>query len=286
MTKGTIGVQMMMLKNKVEEIGAYETMKEIHELGFRSVEVSQIPMTEENVQAMKRASDAFNLDITAISAPLEPMMPGMTQENLINDYEKIVQDCKTLDCEFIRIGMLPLTLMGDKDKILDFIHRAEEIAIKLASEGIKLYYHTHHIEFQRYDGKYLLDMMKENTKELGFELDIHWIQRAGVNPVDFIKEYKGRVALIHLKDYRIGELKVTGEDFKENGQFFQKFMNLIEFAEVGEGNLNIPAIMDASLEAGAKYFFIEQDDTYGRDPFHCLEISATNLRRMGYSDWF
>lgn len=286
MTKGTIGVQMMMLKNKVEEIGAYETMKEIHELGFRSVEVSQIPMTEENVQAMKRASDAFNLDITAISAPLEPMMPGMTQENLINDYEKIVQDCKTLDCEFIRIGMLPLTLMGDKDKILDFIHRAEEIAIKLASEGIKLYYHTHHIEFQRFDGKYLLDMMKENTKELGFELDIHWIQRAGVNPVDFIKEYKGRVALIHLKDYRIGEWKVTEEDFKENGQFFQKFMNLIEFAEVGEGNLNIPAIMDASLEAGAKYFFIEQDDTYGRDPFDCLEISATNLRRMGYSDWF
>ncbi|MFC4389077.1 sugar phosphate isomerase/epimerase family protein [Gracilibacillus marinus] len=286
MTKGTIGVQMMMLKNKVEEIGAYETMKEIHELGFRSVEVSQIPMTEENVQAMKRASDAFNLDITAISAPLEPMMPGMTQENLINDYEKIVQDCKTLDCEFIRIGMLPLTLMGDKDKILDFINHAEEIAIKLASEGIKLYYHTHHIEFQRFDGKYLLDMMKENTKELGFELDIHWMQRAGVNPVDFIKEYKGRVALIHLKDYRIGELKVTEEDFKENGQFFKKFMNLIEFAEVGEGNLNIPAIMDASLEAGAKYFFIEQDDTYGRDPFDCLEISATNLRRMGYSDWF
>ena len=68
MTKGKIGVQMMMLKGKVEEIGAYETMKRLHELGFRAVEVSQIPMTVENVQALKQASEEFNIEIAALSA--------------------------------------------------------------------------------------------------------------------------------------------------------------------------------------------------------------------------
>ena len=286
MTKGKIGVQMMMLKGKVEEIGAYETMKRLHELGFRAVEVSQIPMTVENVQALKQASEEFNIEIAALSAGLEPMLPGAPGETLSKDFEKIVEDCKTLNCNFIRIGMLPLNVMGDKDQILAFIERAEAMAERLAAHGIELYYHTHHIEFQKYDGEYLLDMMKNNTSKLGFELDVHWIQRAGVNPVTFIQEYKDRIALLHLKDYRIGKLDVNEDDLKDMAAFFHKFTNLIEFAEVGEGNLDIPAVIAAGLESGAKYFLIEQDDTYGRDPFDCLQTSAENLRKLGYADWF
>lgn len=286
MTKGKIGVQMMMLKDKVEELGAYETLRKLRELGFGSVEVSQIPMTEENVAELKRASEDFDIEIAALSAGLEPMLPGAPGETLKNDFDKIVNDCKTLNCNFIRIGMLPLDKMGDKDKIMKFIEDAEEMAGRLAEHDIELYYHTHHIEFQKYDGEYLLDLIKNNTSKLGFELDVHWIQRAGVNPVEFIKEYKGRVALLHLKDYRIGQLDINEDDLKDMGKFFNKFTNLIEFAEVGEGNLDIKAIIEAGLESGAKHFLIEQDDTYGRDPFDCLETSAINLRELGYADWF
>jgi sugar phosphate isomerase/epimerase len=286
MAKGKIGVQMMMLKNKVEEIGAYETMKKLHELGFGAVEVSKIPMTEENVAQLKRASEEFDIKIAALSAPLEPMLPGVQGETLTNDFDKIVNDCKTLNCNFIRIGMLPLNIMGDKDEIMAFIERAEAMAELLTEHGIQLYYHTHHIEFQKYDGEYLLDLMKNNTSKLGFELDVHWIQRAGVNPVEFIKEYRERVSLLHLKDYRMGQMDVNEDDIKDIGKFRNKFWNIIEFAEVGEGNLNIPAIMEAGLESGAQFFLIEQDDTYGKDPFDCLEISAKNLRELGYGDWF
>ena len=286
MKKGKIGVQMMMLKGKVEELGAYETMKKLSELGYGAVEVSQIPMTEENVGELKRASKDFDIKIAAMSAPLEPMMPGAPGETLTDDFDKIVNDCKTLDCNFLRIGMLPLNVMGDKDQIMAFIERAEAMAEKLAGEGIELYYHTHHIEFQKFDGEYLLDMIKNNTSKLGFELDVHWIQRAGVNPVEFVKEYKGRISLLHLKDYRIGKLDVTADDLKDMGTFFEKFTNLIEFAEVGEGNLDMKAIIEAGLDSGVQYFLIEQDDTYGRDPFDCLKISADNLRKLGYADWF
>ncbi|RDW18608.1 sugar phosphate isomerase/epimerase family protein [Oceanobacillus chungangensis] len=286
MTKGKIGVQMMMLKGKVEEIGAYETMKKLHELGFGAVEVSQIPMTEENVAELKRASEEFDIKIAALSAGLEPMLPGAPGETLSNDFDKIVNDCKTLNCNFIRIGMLPLNVMGDKDQILAFIERAEAMAERLAEHGIELYYHTHHIEFQKFDGEFLLDIMKNNTSKLGFELDVHWIQRAGVNPITFVQQYKGRIALLHLKDYRIGKLEIDEDDLKDMGKFFNKFTNLIEFAEVGEGNLDIKGVIEAGLESGAQYFLIEQDDTYGKDPFDCLQTSAENLRKLGYADWF
>ncbi|KIH70809.1 sugar phosphate isomerase/epimerase family protein [Salinicoccus roseus] len=286
MTKGKIGVQMMMLKEKVEENGPYETLKRLHELGYGAVEVSQIPMTKENVSELKRASNDFGIKIAALSAGLEPILPGAPGETLTEDFDKIVEDCKTLDCQFVRIGMMPLKMMSDKDSIMSFIECAEEMAGKLEEHGIHLYYHTHHIEFQKFDGEYLLDLMKDNTDKIGFELDVHWIQRAGVNPVKFIKEYKGRISLLHLKDYRVGALETEPEDFEDMAKFFHKFTNIIEFAEVGEGNLDMPAIIEAGLESGAEYFLIEQDDTYGRDPFDSLEISAGNLRELGYGDWF
>ncbi|HZG73295.1 MAG TPA: sugar phosphate isomerase/epimerase [Chondromyces sp.] len=286
MTKGKIGVQMMMLKNKVEELGVYETMKKIHELGFGAVEVSQIPMTEENVAELKRASEDFNIKIAALSAALEPMFPDAPGEALSTHFEKVVNDCKTLDCNFVRIGMLPFTVMGDKEKIMGFIGRAEEMAHRLAEHGIELYYHTHHVEFEKYDGVYLLDLIKQNTTKLGFELDVHWIQRAGENPVKIIEQYKNRISLLHLKDYRIASVEFNPEDLKDMARFMNKFFNIIEFAELGEGNLDIAAMMDAGLQSGVQYFLIEQDDTYGRDPFECLEVSAQHLRKLGYADWF
>ena len=286
MKKGKIGVQMMMLKGKVEELGAYETMKKVSELGYHAVEVSQIPMTAENVAELRRASIDFDIKIAALSAALEPMLPGAPGETLTSDFEKIVNDCKTLDCNFLRIGMLPLTCMGHKDRIMDFIEKAEAMAHRLAEHGIELYYHTHHLEFQKYDGEYLLDIIKNNTIKLGFELDVHWIQRAGVNPVEFVKQYAGRISLIHLKDYRIGQMDLSEVDFKDMAKFMHIFTNTIEFAELGEGNLDIKAITEAGLESGAQYFLVEQDDTYGRDPFDCLEISAKHLRKLGFTEWF
>jgi sugar phosphate isomerase/epimerase len=286
MNKGKIGVQMMMLKGKVEEIGVYETMRGIYDLGYQAVEVSQIPMTTENVAELKRASGDFGIKIAAMSAALEPMLPDAPGETLSNDFEKIVSDCKALDCNFLRIGMMPLHLMGDKEKIMGFIDRAESMAERLAEQGIDLYYHTHHLEFQKFDGVYLLDLIKNNTTKLGFELDVHWIQRAGENPVEFVKQYAGRISLLHLKDYRIGQMDLSEVDFNDMAKFMHIFTNTIEFAEVGEGNLNIPAIMEAGHESGAQYFLVEQDDVYGRDPFDCLKTSAENLRKLGYSDWF
>ncbi|MGW6300933.1 sugar phosphate isomerase/epimerase family protein [Peribacillus butanolivorans] len=287
MGKAKIGVQMMMLKGKVEELGVYETMRKIEELGFHAVEVSQIPMTAENVAELKRASQDFNIKIAALSAALEPMLPGMGGETLTNDFEKIINDCKTLDCNFLRIGMLPFTTSGDKDKIMSFVKKADEAAEKLAEHGIELYYHNHHIEFQKYDGEYLLDIIKNNTAKIGFELDVHWIQRGGLDPVEVINKFEGRISLIHLKDYRIGQIDMSGfENEFDQGKFFQAFNNVIQFAELGEGSLDLKAIIEAGIESGSQYFLIEQDELYGRDPFDCLKTSADHLRKLGYSDWF
>ncbi len=285
MKKGLIGIQMSTIKDKVEELGAYGTLKACAELGYHCVEVSQIPMTPENVAGMKKASEEFGIKIAACSAALEPMMPGMPGEYLVSDFDKIVADCKELNCDMLRIGMLPMTCMGSREKALDFVKRADEMAARLKEEGIDLYYHNHHVEFVKYDGEYLLDIIKNTTKHMGFELDIHWIQRGGEDPVEFIKKYNGRIRLLHLKDYRIGEVKMPEGDFDVQ-KFMAAFNDIVEFAEVGEGSLPVKECIKAGLEGGSEYFLIEQDTTYGRDPFESLKISRDHLIKLGYGDWF
>ena len=51
-------------------------------------------------------------------------------------------------------------------------------------------------------------------------------------------------------------------------------------AEVGEGNLNWPAILQACKSSGVEHLLVEQDICY-RDPFESLEISRRNLKAMG-----
>jgi Sugar phosphate isomerases/epimerases len=286
MNKGKIGVQMMMLKGKAEELGVYETLRKVRELGYRSIEVSQIPMTEENVTELRRASLDFDIEIASLSAAVEPMVPGMPGEFLSTHFEKIVADCKTLDCGYLRIPMLPFTSMGDKAAVLEFVRQADSYAERLLPHGISLYYHNHHAEFQKFDGEYLLDIIKNHTKHLGFEMDVHWVQRGGENPVTFIQKYEGRIALIHLKDYRIGALNYDFSQGMDMQGIMNAFNNIVQFAEVGEGSLDISGIMNAGAASGAKYFLVEQDDVYGKDPFDCLETSANNLRKLGYGDWF
>ena len=140
-------------------------------------------------------------------------------------------------------------------------------------------------------GEFLLDIIRANAPALGFELDSHWIHRGGQDPVKFIKKYAGSIRLVHLKDYRIGEMPIPegGVDFTSKEgmmKFMSNFTNIVQFAEVGEGTLDMPAIIQAGLEGGGEYFLVEQDDCYGRDPFDSLKISHDNLVKMGFGDWF
>lgn len=286
MKKGLIGVQMMMLGGKVKEMGAYEVLKKLAEIGFHCIEVSQIPMTPENVAGMKKACDEFDIKVAACSASLEPIFPGAPGEALTTHFDKIVSDCKALDCTLLRIGMLPITYMGNKEKALSFVERCEEMAARLAEHGIELYYHNHHVEFQKYDGKYLMDIIKDNTRRIGFELDVHWIQRGGENPVAYIKQFTGRIKLLHLKDYRIQFDPSALSGGMNIEKFREAFSNAVQFAEVGEGNLPMKEIIETGLACGSEYFLIEQDDQYGRDPFDCLATSRDNLIKLGYKDWF
>ena len=284
----TIGVQAMMLKDSFAEVGPFETLRRVREIGYTAVEISQIPMTPENVAELLRARDELGIDIAALSATLTTS-PGMGGESLTTDFDKIVDDCETLGTTMLRMGMLPFDAMASLEKVLAFCDATDDMAARLADHGIGLYYHNHHIEFAKYDGVHLLDLMADRAPRVGLEIDVHWVQRGGLDPVTTLRKYGERVAMVHLKDYRIGQLPAEAFDAlarRDIPAFMTAFAGVVQFAEVGEGNLDFPAIIQESLRIGARYLLVEQDDLYGRTAFECLQTSYDSLVGLGYGELF
>ena len=290
--KGLIGVQMSTIAPaKMPSFDAYDVMAKLTDIGFHCAEVSQVPMTKENVAGFRRAIDELNFNFSSLSAAVAPLYPGMPGEYLSNedDFKKMVDDAKTLDVDMFRIGMMPMNCIGNVEKCIDFAKQAEEYCAKLKEVGIDLYYHNHHIEFMKLEnGKYLLDVLRENAPSMGFELDTHWIHRGGENPVEFIKKYAGSVRLLHLKDYKIANVEMPDMSGPDGMQKFVSafFDKPVRFAELGAGSLPLKECIEAGLAGGAEYFLIEQDDSYGRDPFDCLRDSRAHLIELGYESWF
>ncbi|MHA7269693.1 sugar phosphate isomerase/epimerase family protein [Arthrobacter sp. HLT1-20] len=283
-----IGVQAMMLKDSFTAIGAFETLRKISSIGYNAVEISQIPMTGENVAELDRSQKEFGMDIASLSVALEGL-PGMPGDTLKANFEKIVEDAKRLDTKLVRIGMLPFGAMASIESVISFAKEANEYALRLLDEGIGLYYHNHHIEFAKFDGKFMLDIIADNSPAMGMELDVHWVARGGLDPVRTIEKYAGRTSMIHLKDYRIGQMPPEAFELLGKGDFpgfMNEFKNVVQFAEVGEGNLDFPSIIDQSIKTGAQYLLVEQDELYGRTVWEALQTSYDNLQGMGYGELF
>jgi sugar phosphate isomerase/epimerase len=281
-----IGVQAMMLKDAVTQLGAFETLRRTVDIGYRVAEISQIPLTPATMDELVRARDELGFTFSSTSAALAP---GGPNDSLEDSFDKVVSDARRLGADMVRIGMLPVPALRSIDAVLDFCEHADAAARRLADEGIRLYYHNHHVEFTKHDGRYLLDVIAEHSPNVGLELDAHWIQRGGLDPARVIRQHAGRVRMIHLKDYRIGWPQAEALDAHAAGDMVAwraAWVGVVQFAEVGEGNLDWLSIIETSLDSGAEYLLVEQDELYGRTVWESLRISHDNLVKYGYGELF
>ena len=282
----TLGVQMMMVKNQVAEQGMFNVLSRIRDLDLHTVEVSQIPMDDKNTADLERGVNELGVSVGALSVALEAAKANnKVIDALDRDWDKVISDCRRLNCRYLRIGMMPRDAMTAKDLTEAWAAQCEPYAARLREEGITLCYHNHHVDLAQFDGERIFDIVRRVSPSMEFEVDLHWVQRGGMAPLDMLEAYTGVCRLIHLKDYRVTPVPAEALAAQARGDqaaWRQAFADIVQFAEVGQGNMNWPKLLPASVAAGAEYFFIEQDNTYGRDPFDCLRDSREYLASIGW----
>lgn len=259
-----VGVQLYTVRDQMMK-DPMGTLKSIAEIGYKEIEPSgyyQGKFYGVAPSEFKKALD--DLGLTAISGH-----HGYSEK----DFDQTLADAALIGQKYLVIPVPPVTVkpgtdffktMDDKTET-DFMNLAElfnKLGKKSAAAGLKLCYHNHNFEFKPFGTKTGYDLLVEHTDPaiFNFEIDLYWVTKAGKKPLDFFKRYPGRFKLWHVKDMEQGADQ--------------------HFAAVGTGIINFKEIFTHAKQAGMEHFFVEQDNSYGRNPFDNLKTSYTNLLKI------
>jgi len=251
-----IGAQLYNVRNYCQtERDFRRSMKRIADAGFGVVQLSGAgPIAPE---AIREACDENGLTIA---------LTHSNPDRILADTDAVIREHEILGCRYIGIGGMPGRYQT-KEWIHCFAEDFTEPAKKMRDKGMKLMYHNHNFEFERIEGRdRMIDILLREMPEdlMGVTMDTYWIQAAGADVCEWLKILENRIPCMHIKD-----MTVKG--------FTQRF------APIGDGNINFEKILRQVAEQGkTEYILIEQDDSYGADPFECLARGGEYVRSLGY----
>ena len=147
--------------------------------------------------------------------------------------------------------------------------RANEIGQQCNDADIRLCYHNHAFEFAPIDGGMTgYDILTEELDPdlCAMELDVFWAQIAGHDPVKLMTKLGERITQVHLKDLKTGTPKLfdEGEVPKD------------AFQELGDGVVDLAAVMAKARDIGVVQCHVEQDQS--PDPIASIGQSMAWLK--------
>jgi sugar phosphate isomerase/epimerase len=230
------------------------TFKRVKKIGYNAVQCSALGKIEPAELAKILKGEGLTCCATHI---------GM--DRMKAEPQALADEHKLWGCEYTAIGGYGWQ-PTPYEKWIEFANEYSALAANLSKLGLHVGYHNHSHELVKINGKTILDILFTHfDKSVWMEIDTYWITHGGGDPIAWINKVSGRIPCVHFKD-----MAITTERQQQ-------------MAEVGEGNLNWPGIIEAAKKAGAKWLIVEQDNCNGKDPFECVERSLKNLQAMGLS---
>ena len=222
----------------------------LREIGYRSVEVAGLG---------PKAVDRFGGELQRAGLVACAAHAGL--DRLLNDFDRVASECREWGCEYVVVPSLPEAYRSEQG-YRRFAAEAAELAGRLRPFGLQLAYHNHAHELERFGQETGLETLfaAASRDDLKAELDTYWLQFGGANPAAWIRRFKHRAPLVHLKDMAVDRGGPVD-------------------AEIGEGNLDWVEILAACRDAGTKWLVVEQDEPR-RDPMESVAISYANLSRL------
>ncbi|WP_234733775.1 sugar phosphate isomerase/epimerase family protein [Tellurirhabdus bombi] len=153
----------------------------------------------------------------------------------------------------------PQKSMDDWKRIADQFNKVGE---QVRKGGLKFGYHNHDYSFKPLNGQLPQEFLLANTdpKAVMFELDLCWIEAAGIGAVQHLEKYGKRYELCHIKDFKRVEKGIKQTD-------------------LGTGEVNYKKIVRAALDNGMKHFLVEQEE-YPKSSMESIEIDAQYMKAL------
>lgn len=249
------------------------TLQTVKTMGYDYVEPAGLGNIDPKYY--REALDAAGLKAVCAHVPLA--------EFDCDDIAAVVDKYITLGCtEYLAIPYLAGGQRPGDEGFDEILAKIAKIAEVCASKGITLLYHNHDFEFVKMpDGSFGLDYMYSKVPALAAEFDTCWVKVAGEEPTEYLKNYRGRCPVVHLKDF-VGSKTENMYALIGTDEAKQESSTAFEFRPVGHGVQDIPAILKAARENNADYVVVEQDMWYGMSSLEAAKLSRDYLKTLGW----
>ena len=246
MKKTQIAAQLYCFRDFLQtERGIADTFRRLNGMGYEAVQLTaSLPESVTPEKLLKLLADH---GLKAVSS-------HESGAKIFNETDRIIEKLLALGVKHLAYPAPHICPTG-VGEVIDLAEKLNELALRFKEHGITLAYHNHHIEFRRFEGKMMLDLIYEHAPALQGEIDTHWVQRGGGNPLNWIKRLAGRMDVIHLKDYGVDTAEIKSI-----------WSNQPVMKPVGSGNLDWGEIIPAAEQSGVKVFVVEHDKDVP-DPF-------------------
>lgn len=283
-----VGIQLYSVKEHLMKDGL-GTMKAVAEAGYKYIEPfcsARFPIGE--------AEKGYGLGLTRQEAKAFLADTGIQLVGghyYTGDFEAMADYYAYLGAK--NFGTGGYLYPEGKDELLRKIEEMNKNAEIAKKYGMRFYYHNHFWEYQKFDGKTVMEIIAEESDPdlMYFEQDNYWAARGGVDPVAEAEKLGNRLILMHQKDFA----KDAGEPINLfegrvdiNGPISSKTHNdnrhVGTFAEVGNGILPIQDYINVGNKLGVEYILLEQDLT-AIDELESIRISMSAFKKFTGIEW-
>lgn len=239
------GVQLYSLRETAEKRGAEEVLRLVAEAGYDGVEFAGFyGKTPEEMKAL-----LAEYGLVGISAHIRP--------------EAVEESLPFIDALGIRYVFIPWAGTEEfesPERYAALVENAKRAKAVLDARGVEFGYHNHAHEFE--NGKDYVRKILADVKGLKAELDVFWAAVAGLDAAEKMRELKGKLSFVHIK-----------EAAKENAR---------EAAQpvVGEGAIDMAAVFDEAKRQGIEWAVLEVEKfPCGEEEY--LRRSLENMKKFG-----
>ncbi len=251
------GIQLYMVKEAME-VNPLSTLKQLGQMGYTQIESygsSKGIFWGMSNKEFKKVSSGFGLDLIS-SHYDDSKMP----------FEKLAEQAAEISMKYLICPWKgPQKSIDDFKKIADDFNVRGEICKK---HGLRFAYHPHDYPYKKIDGQLPIDVLLNNTdKELvDFEMDFYYNVTEGQDPEAYLKKYKNRFRLCHMRNVLKKRLPAGSKDESAS--------------DLAQGVINYPHLLKVALNNGIKYFFVEQSRYDHETPLQSAAINAKFMKNL------
>lgn len=241
-----IALQLFSIRDETEK-AFIETLQQVAEIGYQGVEFAGYGGLSSS--ELKKVLEDLKLEVCG---------SHVSYDDLSNRLDEVITYNLEIGNKYI---ICPWYEFQSKEDYLQVAMVLKAAAEECKKHNLVIGFHNHATEFVEYDGQRGLDfLLAKASEEVIVELDTYWVEYAGINPITYIEKYQERCDLLHIKDMEI----VDGEK---------------RSTEVGNGIMNINAIVDAAKQADVKWLVVEQE-FFTKPSLQSVSESFTHLNNM------